>query len=85
MKRHNPLSVSTKRKKAFDFRQTLDINNHLLKKKTKFSDLDGNKGYLFQFDLKSMYHHVNIVENHKTYFGFSWKLIRKRIILSLLS
>ena len=29
--------------------------------------------YMFSFDLKSGYHHVEIFEGHQTYLGFSWK------------
>ena len=30
--------------------------------------------YLFSFDLKSGYHHVDIYEPHRKYLGFSWVL-----------
>ena len=69
-----------KREKAFDFRSQIR-NNHLFKNKIKFDDwnsfqnyLEGNKGYLFKFDLKSGYHHVDIFEEHQTYLGFSWEI-----------
>ena len=29
--------------------------------------------YMFYFDLKSGYHHVEIFEGHQIYLGFSWK------------
>jgi hypothetical protein len=29
--------------------------------------------YMFSFDLKSGYHHVEIFEGHQTYLGFTWK------------
>ena len=29
--------------------------------------------YMFSFDLKSGYHHVEICKGHQTYLGFSWK------------
>ena len=70
----NPLSLSTKGKN----RMILDlryVNNHLFKDKTIFGDwnsflncLQGNKGYLFKFDLKSEYHHVDIFAEHLSYF-----------------
>ena len=31
-----------------------------------------NKGYLFKFDLKNGYHHIDIFNSHQTYLGFSW-------------
>ena len=76
----NPPSVSRKGKKRLilDLRY---VNNHLFKNKIKFDDwnsfqnyLEGNKGYLFKFDLKSGYHHVDIFEEHQTYLGFSWEI-----------
>ena len=76
----NPLSVSTKGKKrlSLDLRY---VNNHLFKNKIKCDDwnsfqnyLECNKGYLFKFDLKSGYHHVDIFDEHQTYLGFSWEI-----------
>lgn len=29
-------------------------------------------GYMFSFDLKSGYHHVEIFQPHQTFLGFSW-------------
>ena len=76
----NLLSVSKKGKK----RLILDLryaNNHLFKDKIKFDDwnsfqnyLEGNESYLFKFDLKSRYHHVNIFDEHQTYLGFRWEI-----------
>ena len=76
----NPLSVSTdsrgKKRFILDLRY---INNYLYKDKIKFDDwkcfenyLEANKGYLFKFDLKSGYYHVDIFSPHQTYLGFSW-------------
>ena len=28
---------------------------------------------MFSFDLKSRYHHIEIVSEHQTFLGFSWK------------
>ena len=76
----NRLSVSTKDKKRLilDLRY---VNNHLFKDKIKFDDwnsfhnyLEGNKGYLFKFDPKSEYHHVDIFDKHQIYLGFSWEI-----------
>ena len=54
------------------------VNNHLFKDKIIFDDwnsfqnyLEGNNGYLFKFDPKSEYHHVDIFDEHQTYLGFS--------------
>ena len=31
------------------------------------------EGFMFSFVLKSGYHHIEILEGHQTYLGFSWK------------
>ena len=78
----NPLSVSIdsscKKRLIFDLRY---VNMHLFKGKINFDDwkcfenyLLANKGYLFKFDLKYGYHHINIFNSHQTYLGFSWDI-----------
>ena len=78
----NPLSVSEnstgKKRLILDLRY---INEHLYKEKIKFDDwkcfknyLEHMDGYVFKFDLKSGYHHVDVFEEHQTYLGFSWKI-----------
>ena len=75
----NPLTVSTnsnsKKRLILDLKY---VNDHLYIEKTKFDNwkcfknyLLANKGYLFKFDLKNSYHHINIFEPHQTYLGFS--------------
>ena len=55
------------------------LNMFLFKQKFKYEDLRVamllfQKGdYLFLFDLKSGYHHVDIAEPHHKYLGFAWK------------
>ena len=54
------------------------LNQHLWKQKFKYEDLRTammyfNPGdYLFAFDLKSGYHHVDIAEVHHKFLGFEW-------------
>ena len=76
----NPLLVSTKGKKRLilDLRY---VNNYLFKDKIKFDDwnsfqnyLESNKGYLFKFDLKTGYHHVDIFDEHQTNLGLSQEI-----------
>ena len=78
----NPLSVSDKsageKRLILDFRY---INEHLYKDNIKFDDwkcfenyLEHTDGYVFKLDLKSVYHHVDVFEEHQTYLGFSWKI-----------
>ena len=63
----SPLSVVTnsagKKRLVIDLRY---LNQHLLKEKFKYED------FLFSFDLKSGYHHVDIYKNHWKYLGFAW-------------
>ena len=78
----NPVSVSEnstgQKRLILDLRY---INEHLYKEKIKFDDwkcfenyLEHTDGYVFKFDLKSGYHHVDVFEEHQTYLGFSWKI-----------
>ena len=73
----SPLSVveSRARKK----RLVLNLKNRFLwKQKFKYEDLRIAKlllekgDYLFSFDLKSGYHHVEIADIHRKYLGFAW-------------
>ena len=76
----NPLSISInssgKKRLILDLRY---VNGHVYKDKIKFEDwkcfehyLEGKKGYLFKFDLKNGYHHIDIFEPHQKFLGFSW-------------
>ena len=78
----NPLSVSIdssgKKRLILDLRY---VNTHFYKDKIKFDDwkcfenyLLANKGYLFKFDLKNSYHHIDIFDSHQTYLVFSWDI-----------
>ena len=55
------------------------LNQHLWKQKFKYEDLRtammyfNPNEYLFTFDLKSGYHHVDIAEVHHKFLGFEWK------------
>ena len=75
----NPLSVSIgksgKKRLILDLRH---VNFHVLKQKVKFEDwkvaLDYMKkgNFMYNFDLKSGYHHVDIAPVCQTFLGFSW-------------
>ena len=75
----NPLSVSTnssgKKRLILDLRK---VNLHVWKEKVKYEDLKTARLYLdihkymFTFDLKSGYHHIEIFHEHTDYLGFSW-------------
>jgi len=75
-----PLSVAenSSGKKRFILDLTY-VNDFLYKDKIRFDDwkcfenyLKGDQGFLFKFDLKSGYYHIDIFEPHQTYLGFSW-------------
>ena len=75
----NPLSVSVRdkggKRLVLDLRH---VNPHLYKYKFKCEDITtaqqllGDNYYLYTFDIKSAYHHVEIFEPHRTYLGFQW-------------
>ena len=54
------------------------LNRHLWKQKFKYEDLRTAMllfkpgDYMFSFDLKSGYHHVDIADVHHKYLGFEW-------------
>ena len=55
------------------------VNKFLHKMHVKYEDWKtamsyfARGAYMFSFDLKSGYHHVEIFEGHQTYLGFPWK------------
>ena len=75
----SPLSVVTsgagKKRLVVNLRH---VNQYLWKQKFKYEDLQVamtmfSKGELmFVFDLKSGYHHVEIVKHHRRFLGFHW-------------
>lgn len=75
----NPLSVSVqssgKKRLILDLRH---VNLCVWKQKFKFEDWRALLDYvekdyfLFSFDLKSGYHHIEILPEHQTFLGFSW-------------
>ena len=75
-----PLSVvessSGKKRLVLNLRH---LNRFLWKQKFKYEDLRVamclfEKGdYVFSFDLKSGYHHIDIAKEHWKYLGFSWQ------------
>ena len=75
----NPLSVSVqangKRRLILDLRH---VNKYLTKKRVKYEDWKIAMSYftagafMFSFDLKSGYHHIEIFKEHQVYLGFSW-------------
>ena len=80
----NPLSVSSNKDKKRLILDLRYVNRHLEKQKVRFEDWKvfqnylTRDGFLFKFDLKSGYHHVEINRDFQTYLGFSWK-IRGRV------
>ena len=76
----NPLSVSLNKGKHRLISDLLYVNDHLEKRKVKFEDWKtfqnyiSSENYLFKFDLKSGYHHIEIFQTHVTYLGFQWEV-----------
>ncbi|XP_078688642.1 uncharacterized protein LOC144920363 [Branchiostoma floridae x Branchiostoma belcheri] len=76
----NPLSVaiqsSGKKRLILDLRY---VNLFLFKHKFKCEDLRlaakefRRNEFMFTFDLKSGYHHIDIFQGHRKYLGFAWK------------
>ena len=76
----NPLTVSTqttdKKRLILDLRIP---NKFLWKQPVKYEDLRTallflrREGLMFQFDLKSGYHHISIRPDHQKYLCFSWE------------
>jgi len=77
----NPLSVSIqssgKKRLILNLRH---VNQCVWKETNKFEDWRvlstyvTKGGFLFNFDLKSGYHHIDIFPEHQTYLGFSWNI-----------
>ena len=78
----NPLTVSVqangKKRLILDLRH---INLHVYKQKFKCENLHTIKNtfakdfFVFSFDLKSGYHHVDIFPDHRKYLAFSWEFV----------
>ena len=51
-----------------------------------FQNYLSRDGYIFNFDLKSGYHHVDKYPQHQTYLGFSWFVdgVRKYFVSTVL-
>ena len=89
----NPLSVSIqscgKKRLILDLRH---VNKHIWKEKFKFEDIRNACVYLpfdhfmSKFDRKSGYHHIDILQEHQTFLGFSWVVngVRKFFVFTVL-
>ena len=75
----NPLTVAKNKEKCRLVLDLRHVNLHLWKDHITFEDwkvaLDyySKDCYMFDFDLKSGYHHIDINEQHQKYLGFCWK------------
>ncbi len=76
----NPLTVSVqsngKKRLILDLRE---VNHFIQKKSVKYEDMRTAQmflkkgGFMYKFDLKSGYHHVDIHPRHQTFLGFQWE------------
>ena len=73
----SPLSVSANKEKKRLILDLRYVNQHLERKRVRFEDWKVfqnylvEDGYLFKFDLKSGYHHIEINLDFQTFLGFS--------------
>ena len=77
----NPFSVAVnsegKPKLILDLRH---VNSYIPKAKFKMEDWKvflqylSRSGYMYKFDLKSGYHHIDICQPHQQFLGFQWAL-----------
>ena len=77
----NPFAVtvqnSGKKRLVLDLRY---VNKHIYKERIKFEDLRlmeqflNPHDYMFKFDIKQGYHHIDIHKPHQNFFGFSWEV-----------
>lgn len=79
----NPLTVAKNKDKLRLVLDARHVNPHLHKFRFKYEDasdaanLFNKQDYLFSYDLKSAYHHIEIFSEHKTYLGFAWEISGK--------
>jgi hypothetical protein len=88
----NPLSVSSKGTKKRLILDLREVNLHVFKTKIKFDDWKVMQdfirtgGFMFKFDLKQGYHHVDIHPEFQQYLGFSWVIggVRRYFVFTVL-
>ena len=75
----NPLTVAKNKKKCRLVLDLRHINVHLWKEHITFEEWKtalnyySQNCYMYDFDLKSGYHHIDINDRHHKYLGFAWK------------
>ena len=63
---------------SFEIDDSIGQNKNVKKLRIKYDDwkitslMFQKNGYMFSFDLKSGYHHIEIFQPHQTFLGFSW-------------
>jgi hypothetical protein len=76
----NPLTVSCNKNKKRLVLDARHINPHMCKFKCKYEGSSVGRqmfkvgDFLFTYDLKSAYHHIEINQVHRTYLGFSFEI-----------
>ena len=81
----SPLSVTSnssgKKRLILDLRY---VNDHVYKEYVSFDDwrefqnFVNPNGFIYKFDLRKGYHHVDIFHEHQDFLGFSWSMNNKR-------
>ena len=88
----NPLSVSGSDEKLRLILDLTYVNYFVFKDPIKYDDwkvmehLVHESDFLFKFDIKSGYHHVDIYPSHQKFLGFSWTLddVQKYFVFTVL-
>ena len=76
----NPLSVSSKNGKERLILDLRHVNKYVYKQKIKFDDWKimeqflTEGGFVFSFDIKQGYHHIDMHPDSVPYLGFSWEI-----------
>ena len=76
----NPLSVTSKNGKERLILDLRHVNQFVFKQKIKFDDWKimeqflAEGGYVFSFDIKQGYHHIDMHPDSIPYLGFSWEV-----------
>ena len=88
----NPLTVALNKKKKRLVLDLRHVNEYVILDHIKFEDwkfaqdLVIHSGFMFSFDLKSGYHHLDIHKDYQKYLGFKWEFdgIEKYFVFTVL-
>ena len=76
----NPFSVSEKSDKLRLILKLRHVNMHAYKNNIKYENWDDmlnyveNECFMYKFDIKQGYHHIDIKPEHQKYLDFAWEI-----------